>query len=308
MAEKAALFRAAHRELGLLDVTDEEASLTDGQLRARVAGYAREEFWAPRYVAPELDATHRRLEEVSADAIIWRARADAPETTPDDAMQLRDAAARAEQEAAGLSKTIAALDEIDDARAAWFTHTATSREKSHRARTELRARGIDPDDPDDRVTAEEWLAAHRDEQADAERTREIRDDYELDQPDTDDRAATLAAGDRDGPGQIEQAPTDIRDTATPDPAEKLHPAARRRVPVTDETTAGVARAQAALAEVAQRQQADAERAVHEADEEASRRADLTRWHEDAAVDEHGAEDCGDAHGAELVRGADGMGP
>ena len=98
MAEKAALFRAAHRELGLLDVTDEEASLTDGQLRARVAGYAREELWAPRYVAPELDATHRRLEEVSADATIWRARADAPETTPDDAVQLRDAAVRAEQE------------------------------------------------------------------------------------------------------------------------------------------------------------------------------------------------------------------
>ena len=290
MAEKAALFRAAHRELGLLDVTDEEASLTDGQLRARVAGYAREERWAPRYVAPELDATHRRLEEVSADAIIWRARADAPETTPDDAVQLRDAAARAEQEAAELAETIAALDEIDDARAAWFTHTATSREKSHRARTELRARGIDPDDPDDRVTAEEWLAAHHDEQADAERTREIHDDYELDQPDTDDRAAALADADRDGQVRIEPAPADIRDTATPDPTEKLHPAARRRVPVTDETTAGVARAQAALAEVAQRQQADAERAAHEAEEEASRRADLTRWHHEAGdVDEQAAE-------------------
>ena len=253
----------------MLDVTDEEASLTDGQLRARVAGYAREEPWAPRYVAPELDATHRRLEEVSADATIWRARADAPDTTPDDAAQLRDAAARAEQEAAELAETIAALDEVDDARAAWFTHTATSREKAHRARTELRARGIDPDDPDDRVTAEEWLAAHHDEQADAERTREIHDDYELDQPDTDDRAADLADADRDGQVRVEPAPADIRDTATPDPTEKLHPAARRRVPVTDETTAGVARAQAALAEVAQRQQADAERAAHEAEEEAA---------------------------------------
>ena len=71
----------------------------------------------------------------------------------------------------------------------WFTHTANSREKAHRARTELRARGIDPDDPDDRVTAEEWLAAHRAEQAEAERTREIREDYELDQPDAADQAA-----------------------------------------------------------------------------------------------------------------------
>lgn len=78
MAEKAALFRAAHRELGLLDVTDEEANLTDGKLRTRVVGYVREEVWAPRFVAPELDATNRRLDEVRGDATIWRARADAP--------------------------------------------------------------------------------------------------------------------------------------------------------------------------------------------------------------------------------------
>jgi hypothetical protein len=85
MAEKAALFRAAHRELGLLDVTDEEANLTDGQLRARVRGYEREEAWAPRDVAPELDATIRRREELQADATIWRARADAPETAAAEA-------------------------------------------------------------------------------------------------------------------------------------------------------------------------------------------------------------------------------
>jgi hypothetical protein len=61
------------------------------------------------------------------------------------------------------------------------------------------------------------------------------------------------------------------------------------VPVLDETTEGVTRAQAALAEVAQRQQADAERAAHEAEEE-GRRADLTRWHHEAGdVDEQTAE-------------------
>ena len=49
---------------------------------------------------------------------------------------------------------MAALKEIDHARAVWFAHTADFREKCHRARTELRARGIDPDDPDDQVTAD----------------------------------------------------------------------------------------------------------------------------------------------------------
>src|SRR6185503_440474 len=99
-------------------------------------------------------------------------------------------------------------------------HTATSREKSHRARTELRARGIDPDDPDDRVTAEEWIASHREEQADAEVTREIRDDYELDQPDTDDQHAALDEAGRSDREQVrvEPTPADIRDTATPDPS------------------------------------------------------------------------------------------
>lgn len=274
MAEKAALFRAAHRELGLLDVTDEEADLTDGQLRARVAGYEREEVWAPRFVEPELDATNRRLDEVRADATIWKARADAPDVTLGDAEQLRRAAAAAEREAAELAALAADLEEIDHARGVWFTHSAQSRERWHRARTELRARGIDPDDPDDRFTGEEWLDAHADDQFDDERTREIREDYELDRADTN-RAPALADVDEE---RIETNVPDIRDTATPDPAEKMHPAERRRVPAVDPTTQGVADAQAALAEIAQRQQTDAERAAQEA-EENTRRTDLTRWGE-----------------------------
>ena len=277
MAEKAALFRAAHRELRLLDVSAEEANLTDGQLRVRAAGYAREERWAPRYVAPELDATRRQLDEVRADAVIWRAHADAPETAPEDAAQLRAAADRAERAAEDLAVTVAALDEVDDARAAWFLHTAATREKAHRARTELRARGVDPDDADDRVTAEEWIAAHQAEQADAERTREIREDYELEHA-VDDQVDAL--DDDRTQVQVEPTPADLRETATPDPTEKQHPAQRRRVPAIDETTTAVAAAQAALAEVAQRQQADAKRAAREA-EENDRREDLTRWHQQA---------------------------
>ncbi len=274
MAEKAALFRATHRELGLLDVSAEEADLTDGQLRARVAGYEREEVWAPRFVEPELDATNRRLDEVRTDVTIWNARADAPDTTPEDAVQLREAAAVAEREAAALAALVADLEEIDHARGVWFAHSAQSRERWHRARTELRARGIDPDDPDDRVTGEEWLNAHVDEQAVEERTREIREDFELDEARTE-HPHHLADVDE---VPVETDAPDIRDTAVPDPTEKMHPAARRRVPAVDSTTQGVAVAQAALVEIARRQKADAERAAHDAEENA-RRTDLTRWDE-----------------------------
>ena len=279
MAEKAALFRAAHRELGLLDVTDEEANLTDGQLRARVRGYEREEAWAPRYVAPELDATIRRREELQADATIWRARADAPDTAADEAAALREAAADASREAAELAARVAELEEVDDARAVWFTHTANSRERAHRSSTELRARGIDPDDPDDRVTADEWFDAHCAEQAEADRTRArsaTTTNSTNPTPTTPSRRTTEADDARDR-ARAGRHPRD-RDTG-PDRAT-MHPAARRRVARVDETAQAVANAQAALAEIAQRQQADAERAARET-EENTRRADLTRWHDEA---------------------------
>lgn len=287
MAEKAALFRAAHRELGLLDMTAEEANLTEGQLRARVVGYEREEVWAPRFVEPELDATTRRLEEVRADATIWRARADAPDTGAEAAARLRDAVAAAEREAADLEASVAALEEVDHARAVWFAHTADSREKCHRSRTELRARGIDPNDPDDRVTAEEWFDAHRAEQDETDPTREIRDEYEL--VDADQRDEPAADRPRADDGVLKPAPADVRDTATPDPTEREHPASRRRIVPRDETTESVAKAQDALAEISRRQQADAERAARET-EENTRRVDLTRWQDQPAdVDEHADE-------------------
>ncbi|HEY1972610.1 MAG TPA: MobF family relaxase, partial [Pseudonocardia sp.] len=61
LAEKHALFRTAHTHLDLPDVGAEEEHMTEGRLRARIAAYAREENWAPRYVADELDTTHQTL-------------------------------------------------------------------------------------------------------------------------------------------------------------------------------------------------------------------------------------------------------
>lgn len=69
-------------------------------------------------------------------------------------------------------------------------------------------------------------------------------------------------------------PVDVRD-GTAHPSEHAEPA-RRRVLGRDETAEAVARAQLALAEIAQRRQADAERAARES-QEVARAEELARW-------------------------------
>ena len=137
---------------------------------------------------------------------------------PDEQRRLRDAAQAARQEADGLAEQIAALEEADEARAVWFTHTATTRDYADRGRSELRSRGVDIDHPTDRVTAEEWLDAHRIEQLAADADREIHDEHELLDldlgVDLDDVRAEL---DAHATEQAETGPADVRDTETAAP-------------------------------------------------------------------------------------------
>ncbi len=257
LTEKAAVYRAAHEALGLLDAGAEEADLTDGQLRARYAAYRREEQWAPRDVADELDATHQAAAKARADAELWAAHADAPGVDEADAARLRADAAAAAREAEQLAARAAVLEDADQARAQWFLHTAVTRDLAHRSGAELRARGVDPDEPDDRVTAEGWLVAHRAEQADADRDREIRDEYELHDP---------AAERLDEPADAaETAVPDVREVSAAPTSERTDPAERRRIPTVDETAETVERAQIALAEITARQQAEAARAERDAE-------------------------------------------
>jgi hypothetical protein len=272
LAEKRALFRTAHEALGLVDAGDEEANMTDGRLRARVHAYEREKVWAPRDVADELDTAHQRAEKARGDATLWTARA---ETTvdPDEQRRLRAAAQAARQEADALAEQIAALEEADEARAVWFAHTATTRDYADRGRAELRSRGVDVDHPTDRVTAQEWLDAHRVEQLAADADREIHDEHELLDldPDLDDVRAELDAHTVEQTDQAETDVADVRDTETIDPTEDVD-APRHRLSAVDQTAADVARAQLALAEIAARNQVDAARAA----EDAALHDDLTR--------------------------------
>jgi hypothetical protein len=174
----------------------------------------------------------------------------------------------------------------DEARSVWFAHTAVTRDNAHRARTELTARGIDPDDPDDRVTASEWLEVHHAEQAADDLHREIRDEHDLYDSDLHDDTATQTDP---ASVELENARVDIRDTSTADAAETQDPAQRHRVPTADETAHAVGRAQAALAEITSRQEADALREAHTADEFV-RRDQLAQWGTDDTTNDDSTAD------------------
>jgi conjugative relaxase-like TrwC/TraI family protein len=276
-AEKRAIWRTAHDSLALPDSSGDEHEASDGALRARVRAFQREETWAPRWVGDELDATTQQAERARADAQLWAARA---ETTPSphDRARLLDDAAAAQQHATELEQRAAQLDEADQARGAWYAATAATRDAAARARGALNARGIDPDDPAEQITADEWLDAHQAEQAAEDLHREITDEAQLLDPVRDADAARIAA-ERDADavaGLPETAVADIRDTTEPDSTERADSFQRHRVPDADETTAAVARAQAALAEIQARRVADAQR---ETTERAGRREELARWAE-----------------------------
>ena len=109
-------------------------------------------------------------------------------------------------ESTETAERAAELEEVDRARARWYAETAVTRDKAHRSGAELRARGIDLDASDDRVTADEWIEAHRAEQAEHERNQEITADYEV--ADHDDQEIA------EQNDEIAEPPvTDVRDSA-----------------------------------------------------------------------------------------------
>lgn len=270
LPEKHAVWCTAHDALGLPDVSAEEAMLTDGQLLIRVTAWEREQVWAPRYVADELAATSEEVATSRSNAQLWAAHAEtlAGEEREKVAQSARDAEAKADE----LEMRILDLEEADRARARWYAHTAVTRDLAERSKVELGRRGVDLTDTSQRVTAAEWLAAERAEQAEAEQNRAIFD--------TDVVEDEQVEASKRGP---ETAVADIRDVAIVDPNEAVDPAPRRQVPDADATADSVARAREALLEVHTRDEADQLRA----DEEAAERAQ--QWlaaQEQADADAH----------------------
>lgn len=249
--------------------------MSDGQLRVRVRAYQREETWAPDYVAPELSGTIQAAQRHRTTAELRAAEADR-EATADRRAQLHREATESAALADVLYRQAAKLEKADEIRARWYAHTAATRAAEQCARDELATRGIDPDTDDRDTTAEQWLDAHRADQAAEDQHREITDEHDLtdlaEARDADQRAA-------------EPVPSrDAADTAFGDIREQTAAEAKRepraeddwtRVPTADETADSITRAQRALTELDARHAHDQR---HEADEHRERQ--LARWHAD----------------------------
>lgn len=141
--EARAAWDSAYDALGAPEEGRDYAAAGDDELRAMVTTYAREQVWAPQYVANLLAQTERRVAEQERRAVMEQAEAEvtADERARNDGM-LR--AERAAVLAAEQRERAAKLEEIHTARAAWIEETAASRHAAELAERELRKRHPEP--------------------------------------------------------------------------------------------------------------------------------------------------------------------
>lgn len=259
--EAYAAYRAAWRQLGRPEIDREELELTDGQLRVRVRAHDREAAWAPRYVGNELAGTRQAAATHQHTAALLTAEADGADPAERDRLRGEAAATRALAET--LDARATELQVVDDARAEWLAHTAGTRAAAERAKAELGARHIDDTAPDQEVTAEQWLAAHRADLA-TEEPHQVVTEADLDQAHGHDDTTESR--------QVEASGPDLREVAAPEPAQVEEDVVR--VPSAADTARATADAHRALLEMRARAAADEREAAEH------RAAELTRWHTD----------------------------
>lgn len=281
--EQYASWRASWRALGRPEDTRAEAEMSDGQLLVRVRALAREDAWAPPYVARDLAGATQAATE-------WRDRADllafrAQHThDPAERTQLQQQAAAAAKRTTELEAHVTRLDENDTARAEYYLRTAPTRAAAELARVELARRDIDPDSRANAATAEEWLTAWREGQAQEEAYLPVTGaDVE---DNTLDRDGAIGA---ELDVMVETAVPDIREIAAVEQPLVENVDDWERLPTEDTTRAAVEAAHRALEEIRQRDEWEAAREAED------RVAQTAMW---AAADQLRA----DADADELVHG------
>jgi conjugative relaxase-like TrwC/TraI family protein len=307
--EAYASWRAAWRALDRPDADRDEAEMSDGQLQLRIRAYEREKAWAPRYVANELAGT-RQAADRHRQAAATRAAEAADTTDTARRAQLQQEASDAGALADLLDARAAELQDVDDARALWWAHTAGTRAAADRAEAELQARRAADGRTDRTVTADEILtetsSTTRTDELDADaidhsgehiaatnRDRSPRGrrpddqntrDREIDQPQAEHVAAA-------GAGRDNSTDSDDRGTAAAHPQKEGvddWAAARRIADVADDMHREI-HDDADLADVEERRGAD-------------RQAANPRVHPDAP--ETGIEDLRDEAGRKHQRGGE----
>ncbi|MEU7843966.1 MobF family relaxase [Micromonospora sp. NPDC049114] len=246
--EKRAAWHEAWRAAGRPEAGQEEQDLSDGALRVRVKAWQREQEWAPQYVDAEMRATGQQAAAHRQDAALLKAQAEAAADRVERDRLLAEAEEK-EAMAGMLAEVEQDLELAADARATWFLETAATREAAERAEAELASRGRDVGGEEDRVTADEWLAAHAEAMAAEDPHRPVMEADLVDE----EKAA--------GVDLVDEVSADER---TADVAEVDEVAMPRGVPSQVETAAAVAAARLALVEVADRRSAEAAHAEAEA--------------------------------------------
>ncbi|GAA0357480.1 MobF family relaxase [Streptomyces turgidiscabies] len=172
--EQRAAWEAAHSALGRTEEQETLARTSDAALREMVNRYQRETSWAPAHMGAELSEARQMVLRYEEKAILAQADAD----------QCEDAAERAELEAqargyedlvGSMSARVEVMEQIDEARSAWYEETAPAREAAEAARDELDRRGHDDQAQQDADEAEQQRGQELDEELVAE------PEYDLDQ-------------------------------------------------------------------------------------------------------------------------------
>lgn len=143
-AEAHAAWQRAYAAIGSPADQLDTAAATDTELAMVVDRYAREEQWAPPYVAEDLQAARLAAEDARVQAEHLHAEADAadPQARPDLL-----ARAAAHEHLHGLQqRRIDQLTPIDQARTAWHQETEPARQAAAQARVELERRARTPED------------------------------------------------------------------------------------------------------------------------------------------------------------------
>jgi hypothetical protein len=203
--EKRAAWWSAWEALGRPTEQRAEAAMSDGQLRARVSAWQREQQWAPPHADAALRDAELRAAEARTEAILAESAGEL------------DRAAEVRAEAEHLAAIARGTSSVGDARAAWAAETAVTRELAERAERELDDRGLAPGAEADHVDASEWLA---EQQRSVEAEDAERPVTELDLPLSDEGPSAAARPVLDDQAELRH-PSPAHDIAPlrPDDAE-----------------------------------------------------------------------------------------
>lgn len=187
--ERRQMWDEAWTVLGKPADTREEAAMTTGQLRVRVAAWDREKSWLPAHADQALKVAVVEADEARQTAVL--AGSD-------------QQAERMEQISSQRAADAEALEFVAESRDESIAHTSVTHANAVRALEELRNRDEEVGQEQDRTTAAVWLAEQRAADRAEEARRRSLAEVEVVDPVKDD---ALADGVADRAGEVAQVPT-----------------------------------------------------------------------------------------------------